>query len=158
MFHTQYYCHPFQTLLTSCINYYNSFLFSPYINFNWSTFQLVAWSPEILPLVTIYLSFNTYSGFQLNNCIDFKILLLVFKVIHNLALQYASELLNVNTPICTFRSSLHLTVPSPHFTIMITILLRTFYISMEIDSLWSCFQWTLEEVSLGFLVSFNCTV
>lgn len=129
MFHTQYYCHPFQTLLTSCINYYNSFQ-------SIHTLQLVHISVGSMITrnssishnisVLLYLSFNTYNGFQLNNCIDFKILLLVFKVIHNLALQYASELLNINTPICTFRSSLHLTVPSPHFTIMITILLRTF--------------------------------
>ena len=37
--------------------------------------------------------------------IDFKILLLTFKVIHNLAPQYLSELILINTPTCMLRSS-----------------------------------------------------
>lgn len=46
-------------------------------------------------------------------CIDFKILLLTFKALHNLASPYLSDLLHIYTPPGTLRSSHSLSLVSP---------------------------------------------
>ncbi len=55
--------------------------------------------------------------------IDFKILLLTFKALHNLAPPYLTDLLHIYTPPCTLRSSHSLSLVSPRLN---TLGARTF--------------------------------
>ena len=56
----------------------------------------------------------------IKSCIDFKILLLTFKILHNLAPSYLPQLIHVHTPFRLLRSSstIQLFIPSANLTTM----------------------------------------